>query len=482
MKLWARAKTLFARDKDPDPSASLAESTFREAIAHHQQGRMAQAERLYAKVLELQPDHVAALNFLGVLAYQNERPARSVELITKAIAIDPSQPGFHSNLALSLNAVGRGREAIESCDRAIALDPECVEAHSNKGNSLWGLGRREEALASYARALAIQPDHVQTHWNEGFLRLQIGQFELGWRKHEWRWHLPHVAVYKRDFAQPLWLGKEDLRGKTDPAPRRAGPRGHVAVLPLREDGERVGRNRGARSATAAEGAAREPGRRLARGGSRRNAAGIRPSLPLVEPAAGIRDDVRNIPAEPAYVRCDPAAAARWRGRLGPKSGLRVGLVWMGSNGDRRSVPLREVLKLVTANVQFVCLQKEVSAEDRSLLAGRRDITVVADELADFSDTAAVVELMDLVVTDRHQRRAPGRRHGKTGVDPARGQSGLALVPRSGRQPLVSHCAPLQAARGGRLGQRDLERAQRTGKIPLTLQHVRADCMVFRVFR
>src|SRR6185369_9460064 len=213
MSLWARAKSLFARPQviakqEQDPSSALADSTFREAMALHQQGNLAEAGQLYAKVLELQPRHAAALNFLGVLAYQDGQAARSVELIGQAIAIDPSQAGFHSNLALSLNAVGRGREAIESCDRAIALDANRVEAHSNKGNSLWGLGLREEALASYARALAIQPDHAQTHWNEGFLRLQMGQFEAGWQKHEWRWQLPHVAVHKRDFSQPLWLGKE----------------------------------------------------------------------------------------------------------------------------------------------------------------------------------------------------------------------------------------------------------------------------------
>jgi len=51
MKLWARAKTLFRRDKAPHPSSGPAEPIFREAIARHQQGRLAEAERLYTQVL-----------------------------------------------------------------------------------------------------------------------------------------------------------------------------------------------------------------------------------------------------------------------------------------------------------------------------------------------------------------------------------------------------------------------------------------------
>lgn len=396
MKLWARAKTLFARA--PDFSASLADSAFREAVAHHQQGRLAEAEQLYKRVLELQDDHVAALNFLGVLAYQLEDPARSVELIAKAIALDPSQPGFHSNLALSLNAVGRARDAIASCDRAIALDPGCVEAHSNKGNSLWGMGERAEALASYARALAIDPGHAQTHWNEGFLRLQIGEFDLGWRKHEWRWQLAHVVAHRRDFAGPLWLGKEDIRGKTILLHAEQGlgdtlqfcryakmvsALGAAVVLEVQAPLKALLANLEGVSCVVARG---------------ETLPEFDVHCPLWSLPLAFGTTFESIPAGAAYVRPGPAAIARWRDKLGPKSLPRVGIVWMGSNGDRRSVPLEDALALATGDRQFVCLQKDLGGEDRRRLEQSGAIAIVADDLIDFSDTAAVVELMDLVIT------------------------------------------------------------------------------------
>jgi tetratricopeptide (TPR) repeat protein len=396
MKLWARAKTLFARDKDPDPSAALADAAFREAIAHHQQGRLGEAASFYSRALELQPDHVAALNFLGVLAYQDEDPARSVALIEKAIALDASQPGFHSNLALSLNAVGRARDAIESCDRAIALDPKCVEAYSNKGNSLWGLGRREEALSSYAQALALQPDHAQTHWNEGFLRMQLGLFETGWAKQEWRWRLAHRRADLRDFAQPLWLGKEDLQGKTILLHAEQGfgdtiqfsryaklvaKRGAIVILevqkPLRDLMKTV----------------KGVSYLVARGDP---LPAFDYHCPLLSLPLAFGTSLKSIPAERHYLRCDPSVVGEWRERLGQKTRPRVGLVWKAS-AENKSVSLAALLELVTPDKQFFSLQTEVSAADQALLDSRKDVAQMSSGLRNFAD-APLVDLMDVVVT------------------------------------------------------------------------------------
>ena len=72
----------------------------------------------------------------------------------------------------------------------------------------------EEALASYAAAVAVRPDYAEAHWNEALCRLSLGDFATGWEKYEWRWRVKSVAKAKQDFAAPLWLGQEDLSGKT----------------------------------------------------------------------------------------------------------------------------------------------------------------------------------------------------------------------------------------------------------------------------
>lgn len=380
----------------PDPAP--VEAGFAQAVALHQRGELADAEAAYAAVLSADPDHCGALGMLGILAYQTSRPGRAVDLLSRAVAIDPGQPGVHSNLALALNAVGRGRDAIASCDRAIALDPGCVEAHSNRGNSLWGLGRREEALDSYARALALDPGHAQTHWNEGFLRLQLGQYETGWQKQEWRWQLPLLAASRRDFTQPAWLGRDSLAGKTILLHAEQGfgdtlqfcryaplvaARGATVVLEVQPPLKSL--------LASLEGVSRV----IARGEALPPFDTHCPlwSLPL---AFGTR--LETIPAGPGYIRPPPETVTRWRDRLGPRTVPRIGFAWRGSNADWRSVPLAGLVPLLAADAQFLCLQKDLTAADRELLGRHRNVQAFDHELADFSDTAALIELADLVIT------------------------------------------------------------------------------------
>jgi len=65
---------------------------FAAGLAHHQAGRLAQAETLYRETLALEPDHADALHLLGVLASQIGRHDVAVELIDRAIARDRSRP------------------------------------------------------------------------------------------------------------------------------------------------------------------------------------------------------------------------------------------------------------------------------------------------------------------------------------------------------------------------------------------------------
>ncbi len=376
-------------------TGSAAEN-FGQAIAFHQQGSLAEARKLYEAVLAVDPGHVPALNFLGVLAGQAGDPLRSVELISQAAALDPGQPGIHSNLGLALIQAERHTEAVESCDNAIALDAQCIEAHSNKGTALWGLGRRDAALASYARALAIQPDHAQTHWNEGFLRMQLGQFEAGWRKQEWRWKLEHTRADWRGFTQPLWQGQADLRGKTILLHAEQGFGDTIQFC-------RYAKLVAARGATVIL-EVQKPLKDLLKGieGVSQLLARGEPlphfdfHCPLLSLPLAFDTTLETIPAERAYLRCDPPVVAQWRERLGAKTRPRVGLVWQASIPNK-SIPLADFLGLADGDKAFFSLQNEVSAGDQPLLDSRRDIVQMTAGLRNFAD-APLVDLMDLIVT------------------------------------------------------------------------------------
>jgi hypothetical protein len=95
----------------------------------------------------------------------------------------------------------------------------------------------------------------------------------------------------------------------------------------------------------------------------------------------------------------------WQSRLEGKRHPHVGLVWSGNPGherDReRSIDLRAFLPLLeslAANATFVSLQKDVRPEDAIVLKERTGILDLGNTLADFSDTAALISQLDLVIS------------------------------------------------------------------------------------
>jgi len=77
------------------------------------------------------------------------------------------------------------------------------------------------------------------------------------------------------------------------------------------------------------------------------------------------------------------------------------LVWSGStthqNDHNRSLTLQQLLPILPVGCDYVSLQKEVREADKPVLEGG-DIRHYGEELKDFSDTAALCELMDLVIS------------------------------------------------------------------------------------
>jgi len=141
-------------------------STFSQALALHQAGRLAEAEKIYGQILKVQPNHFDSLHLVGVIYAQRGSHVESVRQIDVALKINPKAAPAHNNRGIALQKLKRLDDALASYDKAIALKPDYAEAF-NRGLALRGLKRLEEALASYDRALAparlcrslLQPRH-----------------------------------------------------------------------------------------------------------------------------------------------------------------------------------------------------------------------------------------------------------------------------------------------------------------------------------
>jgi predicted O-linked N-acetylglucosamine transferase (SPINDLY family) len=154
-----------------------ADAVFDQGLALHEQGRLAEAERLYLEALRLQPKHVDAWHLLGVIALQNGQCQTAVDLIGKAVLLDVTLASAHNNRAVALHKLGRLHEALAGFNKAIALQPDYAEAHNNRGNALREAGRLDEALAACDTAIALNPNYAVAHNNRGIILRQTGRLE-----------------------------------------------------------------------------------------------------------------------------------------------------------------------------------------------------------------------------------------------------------------------------------------------------------------
>ncbi|NKB58851.1 MAG: tetratricopeptide repeat protein [Alphaproteobacteria bacterium] len=147
------------------------------ALQHHNAGELSQAEFIYRRILDAEPNQPGALHLLGVLSLQTGNKETAADLLSQAAEIDPDNSETHVNLGVALQALGRLAAAVESYRRAVAIEPDYAEAHNNLGVSLRDLGRLDEAVEHYRKALAIRPDYAGAHFNLGTALRSLGQLE-----------------------------------------------------------------------------------------------------------------------------------------------------------------------------------------------------------------------------------------------------------------------------------------------------------------
>lgn len=145
------------------------------AVRYHGAGRLDEAETLYARILDADPENATALHLLGVVAHASGDNERAYDLISKALAIDPNYGDAHSNLGHVLRALGRPEEALASFHGAVTLMPDMAEAHNNVGNLQKELGRPEDAIESYEMALTLEPGFAEAYNNYGGALQELGR-------------------------------------------------------------------------------------------------------------------------------------------------------------------------------------------------------------------------------------------------------------------------------------------------------------------
>lgn len=360
------------------------------------------AVRCFSRAIGIDPGYAKAYYNRGNALQALKRHDEAVKDYDQCIALQPDDDVALVNKGNALLSQNDYASAVEAYDRAIEVNPDVAAYHNNKGNAFLGLKRHDQALGAYEQAVQVDPLEKDAHFNQAICYLLTGDLRRGFQKYEWRWKTEDMAKLKPQFSQPAWTGQEAIAGKRVLLYCEQGLGDTIQFVRY---ARRVA-GLGARVVLVVQPPLLELMKRLDGEGELVADGSPIPafdyhcallSLPRI-----FATELASIPAHERYFFPEEAKVAAWEKKLGNKTRPRLGLVWSGrpehKNDSNRSLGLADFLRAIPQGFDLVCLQKELRPQDRDTLSSRPDIRFFGDELKDFSDTAALCESMDLVVS------------------------------------------------------------------------------------
>jgi len=382
-----------------------AEAYSNRGLTLHELKHFDKALESFAQAISIKPDFAEAYFSRGFTLQELKHFNQALESYDQAINIKPDYAEAFTNRGLTLQELRYLNEALESYDRAVRIKPNYVLAHLNRGITLQELKRLDEAQGSYAKAISIDPNYAFAHFNLSLCNLLAGNFKDGWQGYEWRMKTEAInnTTEVRNFSQPRWLGADSLKDKTILLYAEQGLGDTIQfcryVSLVAELGAKVILE------------VQRPLVKLLKGleGVHQVVAmgdaipDFDYQCPLLSLPLAFNTELHNIPPITRLITSNPEKVAMWQAQLGKKSKLRIGLVWSSVSGFKndhiRSITLLELLKALPKDgFEYICLQKEIKAIDKEVLEANPQIRFVGNHFEDFTDTAALIECVDLVIS------------------------------------------------------------------------------------
>ena len=367
----------------------------------------------FEKTLKIDPNHSDALANKAMALFRLSDFEGALSFFDKAIGVDSNFFEAFSSRGSVYKVMGLNEKALEDYDRSIEVNPNYATAYFNKGNLYKDIKDHVNAIKNYDQALILSPDYDDATWNKANTLLRIGRYIEGWKLYEIRWKIKFLKDSYRKYSQPMWTGKEVIKNKI------------IFVFSEQGLGDVIQFSRYLSMLTdlGAEVIFETPLALKAlfqtlKGNIKLLSQGeALPKFdfysPLMSLPLAFDTRIENIPSFDKYLSADKVKVEKWAKVLEPINGIRVGLVWSGGIRpfmeettkvtQNKSIPLDKFSKLRDVDVSFISLQKGAQAEDelKNLIKQRWNGPKVfdySDELKDFSDTAALIENLDLVIS------------------------------------------------------------------------------------
>ena len=383
------------------------------AKAHHnlgvilnKTGDVPGALNAFQTVIGLQPGFAEAHNNLGNILLSEGRLDDAVNCFRRAVAVRENYAEAHYNLGVAFNKMANFKAARSAFETAIHQVPDFFEAHHNLGVALQNLGEAQEAIKAFNRTLILKPDFVEAVWNRSLALLLGGELERGFKDYEARFHkLDKSRIYPGTFGTPRWDGAS-FEGKRLLVHYEQGfgdTLQFVRYVPMVK-------SLGGTVILEVQGELYELMKRVAGvdlliDGKKTPGPEIPCDyhVPLLSLPGLFKTRIDTIPRQNPYIFPDPLKSEFWREQLSGDKGFKVGIVWVGNmtdqKGRHRSCSLEHFAPLgEPAPVSFYGLQKGPVADEIAAVHPLLKVRDLGAGLTDFSDTCALMDNLDLVIS------------------------------------------------------------------------------------
>lgn len=370
-----------------------------DAIKLHRSGKADQAIPLYKRYLQSRPDDAGIWCNLGVALRERKAPAVAEACYRRALELQPGDFAAMGNLGNVLKDLDRLDEAIALHQAVLAQNAEDDRARHNHAIALREANRFAEAAGEFDKLVASQPQNATFRWDRALVLLHMGRSADGWQDYEARRETGEVKP--RRYDQPEWTGGS-LNGKILYLYLEQGFGDTLLALRFIPQLQSLG------AIVVLE--CKAPLQRLLE-----DCAGVDR---LVAPEVRFADfdlhcslmtvpgllsvDIAS-PGPPAILTVPDAA----REKISPLMAaagerFKVGIVWSGSitfkGNGKRAVPLERFLPLANIpGVQLYSLQKGPRESELADCGADAVIIDIGTKVQDFAETAAAIQMLDLVI-------------------------------------------------------------------------------------
>jgi len=370
-------------------------------VALDKLGRITDAKDSFEKAIDARINFHEAYFNLGNILDKLEHSSEAILRYSQAIEINPQYVDAFINRANVLKKLNRFQESIADLISAVNINPSSYEAYINLGAVYVEIKELQEAISCYDEALKIKPNYAEAQWNKSLALLLNGNYIEGFKLYESRWSRETFTSPRRDFSKPIWFGGESLKGKILLVHAEQGFGDTIQfcrfVLLLERLAERIILE--VPETLVGIMHTLQLGTEIVKQGD------LIPQfdchIPLMSLPLALRISLESFPMMTSYLRVPAVKRDYWIQKLGAKKCSRIGLVWSGNpfpkKNIHRSIDFADMVRYLPQGFEYISLQKEFHDTNTQSLDKNR-ICHFESDIYDFSDTAALCTMMDLVIT------------------------------------------------------------------------------------